>query len=145
MVAYHEAGHAVAAHVLGIEVKSVSIVEEEGTLGRSISPLPRDFDPYAQGAEEVMRSHLVVGVAGAASEELLTGKLLSIKGKDLEGATKLLMSLAAVGAQTQEDGEWARKKAKSTLRYNWESVRALAEALLEHRELDREQIRAVLG
>jgi ATP-dependent Zn protease len=145
LVAYHEAGHAVAARVLGIEVQSVSIVEDKGTLGRSISPLPKDFDPYAEGAEEVMRSHLVAGVAGAASEELLTGELSSITGNDLEGATKLLMSLAAIGAQAQEDGEWARKKAKSTLCDNWESVQALAEALLEHGELDREQILAILG
>jgi ATP-dependent Zn protease len=114
-------------------------------LGRSISPLPRDFGPYAQGAEKVMRSHLVVGMAGAASEELLTGKLLSIKGKDLEGATKLLMSLAAIGAQAQEDSEWAREKAKSTLRENWKSVQTLAEVLLEHGELDRGQILAVPG
>ena len=144
MVAYHEAGHAVVAHVLGIEVAYVSIVETEGSSGRSISPLPEDFDPYAEGAEEVMKSYLVAGAAGAASEELLTGELSSIRGNDLEGITKLLISLAGIGAQAQEEGQWALEKAKSTLRDNWESVQALAEALLEHRELDREQIRAVL-
>jgi ATP-dependent Zn protease len=54
------------------------------------------------------------------------------------------MSLAGIGAKTQEDGEWALERAKSILRDNWESVQALAEALLQHEELDREQIRAVL-
>ena len=144
MVAYHEAGHAVAAHVLGIEVEDVSIVEDHSSLGRSISPLPEDFDPYAEGAEEIMKSHLVAGVAGAASEELLSGELSSITGDDLEGTTKLLMSLAGIGAQRQEDGQWVLERAKSILRDNWGSVQALAEALLQHEELDREQIRAVL-
>lgn len=144
LIAYHEAGHAVAAHALGVEVEGVSIVEDEGSLGRSTTPLPENFDLSGEGADAVLENHLITGVAGAASEELLTGELSELTGKDLEGVVELLMSLSDTGASVKVDSEEALDKAKSILRDNWSSVQALAEALLEHEELDREGVLEVL-
>jgi ATP-dependent Zn protease len=144
LVAYHEAGHAVAAYTLGIEVEGVSIMEDAGSLGRSTAPLPENFDPSNEGADAILENHLVTGVAGAASEELLTGELSELTGKDLAGVAELLMSLADTGAPVQAESEEALDKAKSILRDNWGSVQALAEALLEYEELEREGVLAVL-
>jgi ATP-dependent Zn protease len=144
LAAYHEAGHAVAAHALGVEVEGVSIMHYEGSTGHTITPLPENFDSSDEEADAVLEKHLITGVAGAASEELLTEELSELSGKDLEGVAKLLMGLEDAGAPVQADSEEALDKAKSILRDNWDSVRALAEALLKHEELGREGVLAVL-
>jgi hypothetical protein len=135
----------VVAHALGVEVEGVSIVQDEGSTGHTTTPLPGNLDSSDEEAGVVLEKHLITGVAGAASEELLTEELSDLSGKDLEGVAKLLMGLEAAGAPVQADSEEALDKAKSILRDNWGSVQALAEALLEHEELDREGVLAVLA
>jgi ATP-dependent Zn protease len=144
LAAYHEAGHAVVAHALGVEVEGVSIMQDQGSLGHTTTPLPENVDSSHEEANADLEKHLITGVAGAASEELLTEELSELPGKDLVGVAKLLMGLEDAGAPVQADSAEALDEAKSILRDNWGSVRALAEALLEHEELDREGVLAVL-
>ncbi len=129
---------------MGVEVEGVSIVQDEGSQGHTTAPLPENFDSSDEEADVVLEKHLITGVAGAASEELLTKELSELSGKDLEGVVNLLMGLADTGAPVQADSEEALDAAKSILRENWGHVRALAEALLEHEELDREGVLAIL-
>jgi hypothetical protein len=135
----------VVAHALGIVVEGVSIVQDEESLGRSTAPLPENFDSSDEEAGALLEKHLIAGIAGAVSEELLTEELSELSGKDLEGVAKLLMGLEEAGAPVQADSDEALDKAKSILRDNWSSVQGLAEALLEHEELDREGVLAVLA
>ncbi len=144
LAAYHEAGHAVVAHALGVEVEGVSIVQDQGSSGHTTTPRPDNVDSSDEEVSADLEKHLITGVAGAASEELLTEELSDLRGKDLEGVAKLLMGLEDAGASVQADSEEALDKAKSILRDNWGSVQALAGALLEHEELDREGVLAVL-
>ncbi len=144
LAAYHEAGHAVVAHALGVEVEGVSIVQDEGSMGRTTTPLPENADSTDEEASADLEKHLITGVAGAASEELLTEELSELPGKDMAGVAKVLMGLEDTGAPVQADSEEALDKAKSILHDNWGSVRALAEALLKHEELGREGVLAVL-
>ena len=132
------------AHALGVEVEGVSIVQDEGSLGHTTAPLPGNIDSSDEEAGALLEKHLITGVAGTASEELLTEELSDLRGKDLEGVAKLLMGLEDAGAPVQADSEEALDKAKNILRDNWGSVQALAEALLEHEELDTEGVLAVL-
>ncbi len=145
LAAYHEAGHAVVAHALGVEVEGVSIVQDEGNLGHTTTPRPDNVDSSDEEASADLEKHLITGVAGAASEELFTEELSELPGKDMAGVAKLLMGLEDAGAPVQADSEEALDEAKSILRENWSSVQALAEALLEHEELDREGVLAVIG
>jgi Peptidase family M41 len=144
LAAYHEAGHAVVAHALGVEVEGVSIVQYGGSIGHTTTPLPENADSSDEEASADLEKHLLTGVAGAASEELLTEELSELPGKDMAGVAKLLMGLEDTGAPVQADSEEALGKAKSILHDNWGSVRALAEALLKHEELGREGVLAVL-
>lgn len=144
LAAYHEAGHAVVAHALGVEVEGVSIVQDEGSSGHTTTPRPANVGSSNEEASADLEKHLITGVAGAASEELLTEELSELPGKDLAGVAKLLMALEDAGAPVQADSEEALDEAKSILRDNWGRVRALAEALLEREELDKEDILAVL-
>ena len=133
------------AHALGVEVEGVSIMHYKGSTGHTITPLPENVDSLDEEAWADLEKHLITGVAGAASEELFSKELSELSGKDLEGVAKLLMGLEDAGAPVQADSEEALDKAKSILRDNWGSVQALAEALLEHEELDREGVLAVLA
>ena len=180
LAAYHEAGHAVVEdldrvldHALGVEVEGVSIVQYEGSMGHTTTPLPENADSSDEEASADLEKHLIMGVAGAASEELLTEELSELPGKDMAGVAKLLMGLSDTdapvadavmrgdsarvrtlirqgmdvedtGAPVQADSEEALNKAKSILHDNWGSVKALAEALLKHEELGREGVLAVL-
>ena len=144
LAAYHEAGHAVVAHALGVEVEGVSIVQYEGSMGHTTTPLRENADSSDEEASADLEKHLITGVAGAASEELLTEELSELPGKDMAGVAKARMGLEDTGAPVQADSEEALDKAKSILHENWGSVRALAEALLKHEELGREGVLAVL-
>ena len=81
------------AHALGVGVEGVSIVQDEGSMGHTTTPLPENFVSSDEEADAVLVKHLITGVAGTASEELLTEELSDLRGKDLEGVAKLLMSL----------------------------------------------------
>jgi hypothetical protein len=101
----------VVAHALRIVVESVSIVQDEGSLGHTTAPLPENADSSDEEADAILEKHLIVGVAGAASEELLTEELSDLRGKDLEGVAKLLMGLSDTDAPVQADSEEALDKA----------------------------------
>jgi len=145
LAAYHEAGHAVVAYALGVEVEGVPIVQDQGSSGHTTTPRPDNVVSSDEEARADLEKHLITGVAGAASEELLTEELSELPGKDMAGVAKLLMDLEDAVGPVQADSEEALDEAKSILRDNWDIVQALVEALLEHEELDREDVLAVLG
>jgi len=70
--AYHEAGHAVAAHVLGLRVERVSIVEDEQSGGRTVVPWPKDFEPYDATDYALMEKRLAALYGGTKAVEILT-------------------------------------------------------------------------
>jgi len=142
-IAYHEAGHTVVARSLGIEVEGVSIVEDEDSHGRSLSPLREGFDYYGdEDADEHLEDHLLVCLAGAVAEEKLTGKRPELEGNDRQGAGDILIRIApgTNGAKMEESID----RARDILSENWSNVTTLAEALLEHGKLSAGQVRTLL-
>jgi ATP-dependent Zn protease len=144
--AYHEAGHAIVAHFTGCPIESVSIIDDDESLGRCITPLPEGFQPDDQedGSMEVLESHLAVCLAGAAAREILTGETVELMGNDLDGAIKLMGSLGGNSEQMNAAADEAQRRAKSILEREWAAVEALVGALLERGELDGEQTVAVI-
>lgn len=94
-LAYHEAGHAVVAHFLGLVCTSVSIVADEESARRCHVPLPEGFQPDEQreGSTEVLEAHLAVTVAGALAVELFNGEPMDLEGQDFDSASILAASL----------------------------------------------------
>jgi ATP-dependent Zn protease len=149
LLAYHDAGHAVAGHVLGLTVERLSIVPDEHYAGLadvldSAHGSPEESDDY-------LRRHLVCFLAGAVAEEILTGEPVelgpgSMYRGDWNGATDCVVALAGKDVKRQAaESEEAFTKTRAILRENWAVVVALAEALIEHRELTREQVLAIVG
>jgi ATP-dependent Zn protease len=144
-VAYHEAGHTVVAHSLGIGVERVSIVEDEDSLGISRSPLREGFDYYLdEDADEYLGKHLVVCQAGAVAEEILTGQLPELEGNDREGTVEILIRISDPENNVAKHQE-SMDRAREILRDNWPKVQRLAAALLKHRELSAEQVEDLLS
>jgi len=135
--AYHEAGHAVVAHALGLRVETVSVLEDEESLGRASIPLPEGFQPddQGEGSVDLMERQLTATLAGAAAQRMFTGEDADLGGNDERGALSLLMSLGETSEEMSAVADAADGRAEAILREEWVAVEALAERLLEAGEL----------
>lgn len=138
--AYHEAGHAVVAHVLGLDIEKVTIIGDEESAGQCIAPLPENFMPYDDEDYELMEKHLMTNMGGAAADELRKGERPSLIGNDRDGAFDLVSRLAGGNEDEQlEISEQAHQKAKRILGSKWGAVESLAETLIRCEELNGDQ------
>ncbi len=89
LVAYHEAGHAVLAHVLpGADpVVKVSIVGR-GRAGGYTIMIPDDDRRYRYATKSEMINEITVGLGGRVAEELVLGEISTGAGNDLDRVSK---------------------------------------------------------
>jgi cell division protease FtsH len=92
VVAYHEAGHAVAMHCLenSDPVHKVSIISRGMALGYTM-PLPEN-DRYLR-TKEAFEDEIVGLLGGRAAEEMTFGRLTTGAANDLERATRLARAM----------------------------------------------------
>ena len=107
LVATHEAGHAVAAHVLGIPIQGVTLREVGIQSGGTHTTLK---DVFVSAAD--IQDHLVVLLAGRAAEEVVLHRVTSAaggsSGSDLGFATRLAAaSVAELGLEEDHGLVWA--------------------------------------
>lgn len=88
MTAYHEAGHAVIAHVspLSDPVHRVSIVSRGRALGFTLTPPERD---KVQTTKSELIDEITVMLGGRAAEELIFNELTAGASNDIERATRI--------------------------------------------------------
>jgi ATP-dependent Zn protease len=155
LTAYHEAGHVVAAHVLELDITGVTIVPGEESfvryLGQAGVPVDYALVYDSDRADDYLERQLVCYYAGAAAEEVLTGEPVDWGPRgyyrsDWNGSADCVVELAGHDsekqAQVSESG-WV--KAQTTMAENWDKVRTLAEALIEHGKLDGDSVERLLG
>ena len=145
--AYHEAGHAVMAHVLGKDFKTVSILPDGVGAGR--------IDFKAPVSERSLEMESIVAVAGVAAEGLATGRLRVILQEtpsyliiadDVHRLTSYLLQTGIVA----EDNipaflQRAVMDAVKTLRANWPAVEAVAKALLKEKTISGSRARSIIA
>jgi hypothetical protein len=150
LTAYHEAGHAVASWVVGLEMEAPSIEPQGSSLGRVGFTDMEAMEVY----DDILYRHLVSSYAGVKAVELCTGRPTdpddpnmdpSYKGSDWDGIMDLTLRLGG----PEESGqaavqERAEEEAQRTLRENWRGVEAVANALLRHRSLNSENLSRIL-
>jgi len=147
LTAYHEAGHAVMAHLCGQIVTTVEIVGDEEHTG-SVSSL-RFLEEPRWGADEQMPSAAIEArilclIAGVAAENILTGDQSWREPEDdLDEAVRLALRVVGSCDRVLPLLEEARDHAVDLLDRHWEGVEALAAMLLIHRRLSRDQMRHV--
>jgi hypothetical protein len=150
VTAYHEAGHAVASWVVGLETEGASIERQENSLGRVTFAEIEAIEVY----DELMDRHLLSSYAGVKAVELYTGRPTdpddpnmdpSYKGSDWDEVMDLTLRLAGPEESAQVAlQEQAEEKAQRILREHWSGVEAVADALLRRRSLNSADLSRIL-
>ena len=157
--AVHEAGHAVVSIALGLYPESVCInddprVAEAGrtTFGGWILPEEHVSEPVLAAAIRTLRSnHGAVIAAGQVAEDLASERDAqhvglaymdgSLAAGELVGDEGRLVGMAL--RHSDDPYRWIRTAYGTSvelIRDHWDAVRALADKLLTHRELRREEL-----
>ena len=171
ILAYHEAGHALMAHLMGevAPVQKVTIVSRGQALGYTLN-LPAE-DRYLESKEELV-DMLKIALAGRAAEHVIFGRVTNGAASDLEKATEIARSMVfewgmsdTVASRTLRADNYAlseetkrlrdQEQARLTDEAYAEAVRLmekhrgsldrLANALLEKETLFRDELRAMLA
>jgi cell division protease FtsH len=178
LIAYHEGGHALVAHVLPgtDEVHKITVIPRGRALGYTLT-LPEQ-DKFLATREQ-MRDELAMLMGGRVAEEIVAGDITTGAANDIERATKVARAMVteygmsdAIGPRTlgQKQGEvflgrdWgstpdysdrvafeidqevrqlideAHDVALDILTEQRAKLDALADLLVEHETLDREEV-----
>ena len=171
ILAFHEGGHALMAHLMGsvMELQKVTIVSRGNALGYAFY-LPEE-DRYLHTKEELV-DRMIVALSGRAAEEVVFGRVTNGAANDLEKVTEIARSMVfewgmsdIVASRTMRADNYALSEATKRVRdeeqarltdsaYE-EAVRLLrkhrgtldrvAAALLEKETLVREELQALVG
>ncbi len=171
ILAYHEGGHALMAHLMGsvMELQKVTIVSRGNALGYAFY-LPEE-DRYLHTKEELV-DRMVVALAGRAAEEVVFGRVTNGAANDLEKVTEIARAMVfewgmaeSVSSRTMRADNYALSEATKRLRDEEQAhltdgayetaVRLLrkhrapldriAEALLEKETLVRDEVVALFA
>jgi cell division protease FtsH len=171
ILAFHEGGHALMAHLMGsaMELQKVTIVSRGDALGYAFY-LPEE-DRYLHTKEELI-DRMVVALAGRAAEEVVFGRVTNGAANDLEKVTDIARSMVfewgmsdSVTSRTLRADNYALSEETKRLRDSEQalltdtaytealrllkkhraSLDRLAAALLEKETLVREEVVAMLA
>jgi hypothetical protein len=162
-VAYHEAGHAVVARMLGHDVYSVSITSKRDSLGRTSwrNPINRRVRQMIEHGSEVdidrvrhrIDHAVIVPMAGALAQKrhnprsnwryggsgAQRGGLL-LKGSDDQLALALLCRIHEVETVRDAYHRYLAARAQALVDQHWPRIERLAKALLQHNTIDGDDI-----
>src|SRR3954453_15979338 len=170
ILSYHEAGHALMAHLMGaaMELQKVTIISRGEALGYAF--YTPEEDRYLHTKEELV-DRMVVALAGRAAEEVVFGRVTNGAANDLEKVTEIARSMVfewgmsdSVSSRTMRADNYALSETTKRLRDDeqahltdgayGEAVRLLrkhrvpldrvAAALLEKETLVREELQALV-
>jgi cell division protease FtsH len=99
ILAYHEAGHAVMAYLMGDPVQKATIVARGEALGYTFH-LP-DEDRYLHTREELI-DWMKIGLAGRAAEQVVFGRVTNGAANDLEKVTSLARAMVFEYGMSEE-------------------------------------------
>ena len=93
LTAYHEAGHAIAFHVLPTQdpVHHVTIIPRSNGVGGFTMPLPKEDNAYR--TRRYMEEHLIVSLAGRVAEEIFMDDISTGAYGDIKQATAMARAM----------------------------------------------------
>ncbi len=154
--AYHEAGHAVAAHLLHTGLRSVTIVpnKAEDTAGETLTGLGGRFKgqpdvEITPAIRDWLERRIRVSMAGDIAQRRYSPRSRRAwHGQaDRQHAVNLASYVTGGGKALELYLGWLPESTVNLLAlpHVWTVVEAVADALLEHRTLGRKRLLSVIG
>ncbi len=150
-VAYHEAGHAVAAYYINPihKLKRVTIVPSADFLGCNHAWPKPTFNPDRSLSEsEEIRTYgtIVTLIAGAIAEKRSAGRGADLSGSDndFEKAFELANNVCGNVREVKALIAWLQIRAQNLIHLHYDQVKALAAALMAHKTLRAAAVREVI-
>ena len=131
--AYHEAGHAVVAILMGRTVQKVSIIPSQNRLGAVTIQKGR-----TKKTSDKLEAEMLILLAGMAAEARVTGTY------NLQGASQDLRHVEKLALSRSPNSKQATKLIHKTLdktnhlisnKANWQAIKTIAKELLEHESI----------
>ena len=128
ILAFHEGGHALMAHLMGsaMELQKVTIISRGEALGYAFY-LPEE-DRYLHTKEELI-DRMVVALAGRAAEEVVFGRVTNGAANDLEKVTEIARAMVfewgmseSVSSRTVRADNYALSEATKRMRDSEQSL-----------------------
>lgn len=133
LTAYHEAGHAVMALLVGRSVQKVSIIPSQNRLGAVTMQKGR-----AKQVQDKLEAEMLILLAGLAAEGRKSGQYnLQGAAQDLRHVEQLALSRAGNPKQATKLIHKTLDKTQHMLsnKSTWTAVKAIAAELLEHESI----------
>lgn len=166
LIAWHEAGHAVMAHLMGVEVSKVTITPSTSGAGGVNFIIPKRLGLYTL---EELEGQVRVSYAGRGAEYLLLGtkhRITTGAQADIQQATRILHQLVIEQGMSETYGmlnlnllqveptvylpelkKWSLRLEEETLkllRLHQEKVERVAKALIEKETLSKQELQALM-
>ncbi len=149
--AYHEAGHIVIGHILGLEHSHVSIVPNGNVLGEARLARPLAWPRGARARQTFADNHATMSYAGAAAERHRFGSITGSDADDRAHAEALILTRShhrpCPSARDRLVTKVGRKlEARATLlvQQHWGGIDRVARALIASRALTTDDLRPLL-
>ena len=149
--AMHEAGHAVVAWSLGLDVVRVGLTEHEehDCNATSVSPWQRAISAAPSLVEKccALQRMILVCLAGPVCEGIFCGETKKVvyASADFWRSLRLLNSIFDSGAEKSRAGEMLISQARNLLKDNWSGVNRVANGILKNRWLYSQGLTEILG
>ena len=150
-VAFHEAGHALAAHFLQMDFDHVTIEPDEGSLGHVLHPpygeSGMSFVELTRDERERVENSIIVSLAGPEAERLSTGRYNRQGARsDMEQVTDLVQRMPYSEKGQRLFLRWLKDRAYCMVREPMHQIilTSIVEELVRSRRLTAEQVRNIV-
>ena len=143
LTAFHEAGHAVVAHLLGLTVSQVEVIGNGEDFGSCHTLRLPSGEAIAR--EHALEDALLVACAGAVAECIASGaKEWDEDSHDLERAVHLALQLTGDCEKAHALILRTRRRVRRALMRHWNAVETLAEVLLRNGRADSAEVSRIV-
>jgi len=145
-VAYHEAGHAVAAIAVGMSFKSVSIIPSESSWGRLLLRKMSDFHPDVERDRRTVnlaKKYMFAALGGPVSEKK-RGRGGGLGEGDVQEVFNMAARLCGSFEETEAYVNFTWCQVEQSVKLNWKAIRIVVRQLIKCKTLKCQEVKALI-
>jgi hypothetical protein len=154
-IAYHEAGHAVAALELGVAIRKVTIIPDADTLGKMVrgklfGRVRPDIDSPSKSRPVVERQLLLLFAGHAAESRFCkrssaSSSLTALHASDdFRRAVALAENLCGSDEEVEAYRQWLAIRARNLVEFHWSEVEIIVGARSAKQTINGKEVRALI-